>query len=81
MDQKTISRYFIRYVEKSKKYKLYCSSHNIRIMESRNAKFIKNDLISGSDQFQYIFFKKDHNNAQPFTSSDRLIIIHNISQI
>ena len=29
-------------------------------MESRNAKFLENDLISGSDQFQDIVSEKDH---------------------
>ena len=45
-------------------------------MESRNAKFLENDLISGSDQFQDIVSKKDHYEGQPSGSSDRLIFIH-----
>ena len=45
-------------------------------MESRNAKFLENDLISGSDQFQDIVFEKDHYEGQPSGSSDRLIVIH-----
>ena len=45
-------------------------------MESRNAKFLNNDLISGSDQFQDIVSKKDHYEGQPSSSSDRLIVIH-----
>ena len=50
-------------------------------MESRNAKFLENDLISGSDRFQDIVSEKDHIDAQPSTSSDRLIIIHNAPQV
>ena len=50
-------------------------------MESRNAKFLKNDLISGSDRFQDILSEKDHIDAQPSTSSDRLIVIHNAPQV
>jgi len=76
LDPRTISRYFIGYAEKSKGYRFYCPSHNARIMESRNAKFLENDLISGSDWFQYIAFKKDHYEAQPSISSDRLVVIH-----
>ncbi|GAA0163098.1 hypothetical protein LIER_19052 [Lithospermum erythrorhizon] len=38
----------------SKGYRFYCPSHSTRIVESRNAKFLENDLISGSDQFQDI---------------------------
>ena len=60
LDPRTISGYFIGYAEKSKGYRFYCPSHNTRIVESRNAKFLKNDLISGSDQFQDIAFEKDH---------------------
>ena len=45
-------------------------------MESRNAKFLENDLISGSDKFQYIVYEKDHYEDQSSGSSDRLISIH-----
>ena len=45
-------------------------------MESRNAKFLDNELISGSNQFQDIVFEKDHFEGQPSGSSDRLIVIH-----
>ena len=51
LDPRTISGYFIGYAERSKGYRFYCPSHSIRIVESRNAKFLENDLISGSDQF------------------------------
>jgi hypothetical protein len=74
----TISLYFIRYVERFKRYKFYCPSHNIRIVKSRNTKFLENDLISGSDQLKNIFFEKDHSESQPSTSSDRLVVVHNI---
>ena len=50
-------------------------------MESRNAKFLENDFISGSDRFQDIVSKKDHIDTQPFTSSDRLIVINNAPQV
>ena len=54
LDVRTISRYFIGYVERSKGYRFYCPSHSTRIVESRNAKFLENDLNSGNyywDQF------------------------------
>ena len=76
LDPRTISEYFIGYVEKSKGYRFHCPSHSTRIVESRNAKFLENDLISGSDQFQDIAFEKDHYEAQPSSSSDKLIVIH-----
>ena len=73
----TINGYFVGYAERSKGYKFYYPSHSTRIIESRNAKFIKNNLISGSDQYQSIVSKKD----QSFTSSERLVIIHNTHQV
>ena len=45
-------------------------------MESRNAKFLENDLINGSDQFKDIVYEKDHYKGQSSGSSDRLIVIH-----
>ena len=60
LDPRTISGYFIGYGERSKGYRFYCPSHNTRIVESRNAKFLENDLISESDQFQDIVYEKDH---------------------
>jgi hypothetical protein len=60
LDQKTISGYFIGYVGKSKGYKFYYPSYSTRIMESRNAKFLENNLINGSDQIRNIVFEKDH---------------------
>ncbi|KAG8369445.1 hypothetical protein BUALT_Bualt14G0014500 [Buddleja alternifolia] len=53
----------------------------MRIVESRNAKFLENDLISGSDQSQNIISEKDHMDIQPPTSSDRLIVIYNTPQV
>ena len=73
LDPRTISEYLIGYAERSKGY---CPSHSARIVESRNAKFLENDLISGSDQFHDIASEKDHYEGQPFSLSDRLIIIH-----
>ena len=81
LDLRTISAYFIGYAKSSKGYKFYCLSHNTRIVESRNAKFLENDLISGSDRFQDIFSEKYHIDAQPSTSSDKLIVIHNVPQV
>ena len=49
-------------------------------MESRNAKFLENNLISGRDLSQNISLEKDHNNTQPFTSDNQVIVIHNVPQ-
>ena len=81
LDPMTISGYFIGYAEKSKGYRFYCSSHNTRIAESRNVKFLEYDLVSGSDQFRNIVSNIDHTESQPSTSSNRLFIIHNTPQV
>ncbi|RVW19232.1 Retrovirus-related Pol polyprotein from transposon TNT 1-94 [Vitis vinifera] len=60
LDPRTISGYFIGYAEKSKGYRFYCPSHSTRIVESRNAKFLEYDLVSGSDQFRNIVSDIDH---------------------
>ena len=76
LDLRTISGYFIGYVERFKRYRFYRPSHSTRIVESRNAKFLENDLISGRNQFQDIVYENDHYEGQPPGSSDRLIVIH-----
>ncbi|RVW59830.1 hypothetical protein CK203_098481 [Vitis vinifera] len=81
LDSRTISAYFIGYAKRLKRHRSYCPSHNTRIVESRNAKFLENDLISRSDQFHDVVCERDHIDAQPSTLSDRLIVIHNAPQV
>ena len=52
LDPRTISGYFIGCAERSKGYRFYCPYHITRIMESRDVKFLENDLISWSDQLR-----------------------------
>ena len=70
LNPRTISGYFVGYADKSKGYRFYCPHHSLRFVESRNAKFLKNDLASGSD----LSSKRE----QSSTSSERLVIIQNI---
>ena len=74
MDPRTISGYFIGYAERSKGYRFYCPSFSTRIVESRNAKFLENDVISGSDQPLDLGLEQDHE-VTPDTSL-RLIVSH-----
>ena len=67
LDPRTISEYFIGYAEKSKGYRFYCPSHNTRIVESKNAKFLEYDFVGGSDQFRNIVSDIDHTESQPST--------------
>ena len=75
LDSRTISKNFIGYAKKSKGYRFYYPSHTTRFMESRNAKFLENDINSGSDLPRNTIPEQNH--PEPSTSSDRLVIIHN----
>ena len=68
LDPRTLSGFFIGYAEMSKGYKFYCSSHSTRIVESRNAKFLENDMISRRDQFRDLILVHDLIKTQPSTS-------------
>ena len=81
LDPRTISEYFIGYAERSKEHNFYCPSHNTRIVESRNAKFLEYDLVNGDDQFRNIVSDIDHIESQPSTSSDKLFVVHNTHQV
>ena len=72
LDPRTISGYFIGYLEKSKGYRFYCPDHSLRIVETRNAKFLENDQVSGSIQPQNIIFEEHPISMQ---SSDELVMI------
>ena len=48
LDSRTVNRYFIDYVKKSKGYGFYCLSRATEIIKSHNARFLENDVISGS---------------------------------
>ena len=80
-DPRTLSGFFIGYAETPKGYRFYCLSHSTRIVESRNAKFLENDMISGGDRFRDLTSIHDHIETQPSTSYDRLVIVHNTPQV
>ncbi|KAL0421271.1 UNVERIFIED_CONTAM: Copia protein [Sesamum latifolium] len=78
LDPRTISGYFVGYAERSKGYRFYCPSNSTRIVESRNAKFLEDDLISGSDKGMSIRSNVDHSESQLSTLSNGLIVVvHN----
>ena len=81
LDLRTLSGFFIGYVETSKGYRFYCPSHSTRIVESRNAKFLENFMISGRDRFRDLIPIHDHRETQPYMSYDRLVIVHNTPQV
>jgi len=67
LDPRTISGYFIGYAERSKGYRFYYPYHITRIVESRNVKFLENDLINGSDQLRDLGSEIDYIESQPST--------------
>ena len=76
LDPRTISGYFIGYAERSKGYRFYYPYHITRIVESRNVKFLENDLINGSDQLRDLGSEIDYIESQPSTWSEILVVIH-----
>ena len=81
LDLRTLSGFFIGYAKTSKGYRFYCPSHSTRIVESRNAKFLENDMISGRDRFRDLIPVHDHIETQPSTSYERLVIVHHTPQV
>ena len=60
----------------------YCPSHSTRIMESRNAKFLENDLVSGSDRSLGVRSESDYSISQSSISSHGwTIIVHHAPQV
>ena len=54
LDSRTVSGYFIGYLEKSKGYRFYYPNHSSRIIETDNARFIENGEVSGSTNKQIV---------------------------
>ena len=81
LDPRTLSGFFIGYTKTSKGYRFYYPSHSTRIVESRNAKFLENDMIIGRDRFRDLIHVHDHMKTQPSMSYDRLVIVHNTPQV
>ena len=48
LDSKTVSYYFIGYLEKSKGYRFYCSNRQTKFIETRHVVFLEDDMIKGS---------------------------------
>ena len=53
-----VSGYFICYPVKSKGYIFYCPNHSLKIMETVNAKFLKNGGVKRSKEQQNLDIKK-----------------------
>ncbi|GJV58830.1 retrovirus-related pol polyprotein from transposon TNT 1-94 [Tanacetum coccineum] len=58
LDTRTVSGYFIGYLEKSKGYKFYCPNNSSRIVEIGNAKFLGNGEVGESVENQVLDINK-----------------------
>lgn len=45
LDFKIIGNYLVGYQEKFKRYRFYCLTHNTRIVDTSNARFVENGKI------------------------------------
>ena len=74
LDARTISGFFIGYPEKSKGYRLYCSNHSTRIVESGNARFIENGQFSGSEKSRKVDIVETHGeSSSPIVSHEDVV--------
>ena len=48
LEPKTVSCHFIGYPEKSKGYRFYCADRYTKIVETRNAVFLEDEMMRGS---------------------------------
>jgi hypothetical protein len=48
LDSNTVSCHFIGYPEKSKGYRFYCPDRHMKLVETRHAVFLEEELIRGS---------------------------------
>jgi hypothetical protein len=48
LDSKTVSCHFIGYPKKSKGYRFYCPDRHTKIVETRHAVFLEDNMIRGS---------------------------------
>ena len=80
-DPRTLSGFFIGYAKTSKGYRFYYPSHSTRIVESRNTKFLENDMISGRNRSRDLIPIHNNIETKPSMSYDRLVIVHNTPRV
>ncbi|KAG6635812.1 hypothetical protein CIPAW_11G068500 [Carya illinoinensis] len=73
LDPRTVSGYFIGYLERSKRYRFYCPNHNPRIVETGNAKFIELGEISGKIEPRDVIIEEVRVDVPIPTSSEKIM--------
>lgn len=66
LDSRTTSGFFISYPKNSKRYRIYCLSHSTKIVESKNARLIKNDKASRRIQVECCLLLSSFKVVTPF---------------
>jgi hypothetical protein len=80
LDPRTTSGHFIGYAVNSKGFRFYCHSHNTRIIESINAKFLENSKRSESAYSQMIELEEAQELTEAPSSKGCLIMLKKIQK-
>ena len=74
LNSRKVSGYFIGYAKRFRGYKFYCPSCATKIIESHNARFLENDVISRSSEPWDLVFEENRNIEPTLESSSGVII-------
>ena len=81
LDSRTISGYFIGYLDKSKGYRFYCPNHSVRIVETDNARFLENGEISGSNEPRKVDVEEIRVDIPPLFLPQEIIVPQPVQQV
>ncbi|KAL6340144.1 hypothetical protein AAG906_040580 [Vitis piasezkii] len=81
LDSRTISGYFIGYPDKSKGYRFYYPNHSVRIVETGNAKFLKNGEINGSNEPRKVDIEEIRVDIPPPFLPQEIIALQPVQQV
>ena len=81
LDLRTISGYLIGYPDKSKGYRFYCPNHNVRIVETGNARFLENGEISGSNEPRKVDVEEIRVDIPPLFLPQEIIVPQPVQQV
>ncbi|RVW26828.1 hypothetical protein CK203_111491 [Vitis vinifera] len=79
--QRTISGYFIGYLDKSKGYRFYCPNHSVRIVETGNARFLENGEISVSNEPRKVDIEEIRVDIPPPFLPQEIIVPQPVQQV
>ncbi|KAL2327971.1 hypothetical protein Fmac_021398 [Flemingia macrophylla] len=80
LNARTISGFFIGYLERSKGYRFYCPNHSTRIVESGNARFIENGQFNGSKELRKVDIQETSGDVSTSNVSSQVVVPFVVSQ-